>query len=120
MRVLVVEDEVLLAWELQDVLQRLGNEVVGPVGSPREALALAETEQLDAALLDVNLGTGTSIDAAATLAARGIPFAFITGYEHKRLPGDLDTVPRLTKPFDERRLASALESLRPVRRTERG
>jgi two-component SAPR family response regulator len=111
MRVLVVEDEVLLALEVQDMLQRLGQEVVGPVGNLREALKLAETEQLDAALLDVNLGTENSLKVAETLAERGIPFVFVTGYEHKTLPGSLNTAPRLTKPLDERRLERALHAL---------
>jgi two-component SAPR family response regulator len=110
----VVEDEFLLAMELGEILERLGNGVVGPVGRLGEALALASTEQLDGAFLDVNLGTATFAGIAEKLEARGIPFVFITGYEQKRLPGSLDAAPRLTKPLDERRLEAALDNLRPA------
>ena len=104
MRLLVVEDEFLLAVELQEMLERLGNKIVGPAGRLPEAIALAENEKLDGALLDVNLSTGTSTEVAEILIARGIPFVFITGYEYKKLPGSLDAVPRLVKPLDQQRL----------------
>ena len=104
MRLLIVEDEFLLAMELRSILERLGNEVVGPAGRLPQAIALAENEDLDGALLDINLSTGTSAEVAEILAARGIPFVFITGYEYKKLPDSLDAVPRLVKPLDEHRL----------------
>jgi two-component SAPR family response regulator len=110
MRVLVLEDELLLAMELQEILERLGNEVVGPVGRLSQARTLAETEELDGALLDMNLGTGTSFEIAETLAGRGVPFVFITGYEHKMLPASLNGARRLIKPLDERQLQEALEA----------
>lgn len=109
MRVLVVEDEFLIAMELQETLERLGIEVVGPVGRLAEAIASAATENLDGALLDVNLSTGTSAEIAKTLQMRGIPFIFITGYDHNTLSADLDSAPRLAKPLDECRLRGALE-----------
>jgi 5-methyltetrahydropteroyltriglutamate--homocysteine methyltransferase len=126
MRVLVVEDEFLLAMDLQQMLEGLKVEVCGPVGRPGEALALAQAEPLDGAFLDINLSNGDSFGIAEVLRARGIPFAFLTGYQQLRLPGGLGGSPRLIKPVQETELQEASTPspegarLRAVREHERG
>lgn len=78
-RILVVEDEPLIAMMVEDMLAELGAQVIGPAGSLAEALLLAE-EQIDAALLDVNLEGERVYPVAERLTVRGVPFVFATGY----------------------------------------
>lgn len=77
-RILVVEDEPLIAMMVEDMLAELGA-VIGPAGSLAEALLLAE-EQIDAALLDVNLEGERVYPVAERLTVRGVPFVIATGY----------------------------------------
>src|SRR4051794_22900016 len=79
-RVLVVEDEMIVAWLLQDMLADLGCAVVGPAARVSQALAMIDAEAIDAAVLDVNLNGQKSYPVADALAARGMPFVFSTGY----------------------------------------
>ena len=99
-QVLVVEDEELVAMMLADMLQELDCAVLGPAGELTEALALARDGALDAALLDVSLRGTASFPVAEALQARGIPFAFMSGYGEKDFPPAFREVPRLAKPFD--------------------
>jgi CheY-like chemotaxis protein len=99
-RVLVVEDEELVAMMLADLLGELDCGVVGPAGDLDRALALAETTAFDAALLDVSLHGTASFPLAEALQARGIPFAFMSGYGERDFPPAFGQVPRLAKPFD--------------------
>lgn len=96
LRVLVVEDNFLLAIELQAALTKLGCQVIGPVASVKDGMKIAETEALDGAILDINIVGGNSNAIAQVLARRSCPFFFITGYgspaaidpamkEHKQL-----------------------------------
>lgn len=97
---------------VEDLLSDLGCQVVGPAASASEAARAAEGELFDFALLDVNLGDGqTSFDAAEILRARGVPFAFVTGYGDQGVRPDLRTVPILSKPIDPRQLAKVIEGL---------
>lgn len=99
-RVLVVEDEPLVALQLQSDLEGDGHHVVGPVGDLAEGIALVQQEDIDAAFVDVSLGEQTSADIADQLLARQIPFVFATGYTDMRmLPEHLRSVPRLAKPY---------------------
>jgi CheY-like chemotaxis protein len=109
-RILVVEDEFVMALDLSDMLEELGGVVVGPVGRLAQGLALAESEELAGAILDVNLGSGSSFALADRLLANDIPVIFATGYEAMMLPDRFAGLPRLTKPF------SALEIERTFRR----
>jgi DNA-binding response OmpR family regulator len=79
-RVMIVEDEVMVATLLEDVLDEEHCTIVGPFGQLEEALDAARTEQLDLAVLDVNLGGIMSFPVAEVLARRGIPFLMLTGY----------------------------------------
>jgi DNA-binding response OmpR family regulator len=107
LRVLVVEDTLFIADLIVDELAEIGCTVVGPVPRVDQALALAERETLDGALLDVNLAGEFCFPVARALAARNVPFAFLTGYGDVGLPPEFRAVPRLTKPFE----LSALDNL---------
>ena len=80
LRVLVVEDEPIVAMCLEDLLVDLGIVVVGPAATLAEGLSEAQGSGLDAAILDINLGETTSYPIAALLAARSVPVVFATGY----------------------------------------
>lgn len=109
-RILVVEDEVLVAQLLADQLEDLGCEVVGPAGRVSEALEVLAAEAVDAAVLDVNIAGEKVFPVADALAARGVPFVFATAY------GALGVAPRhadravLDKPYHDRDLEHALRS----------
>jgi len=110
-RVLVVEDEALIAMFIADVVSGLGMDVVGPAGTVDQAVSLARTEQLDAALLDLNLGGAASLPVAEVLADLSVPFAFVTGYG--TLPDEAKEygVPELHKPLDPALLDGLLKRL---------
>jgi CheY-like chemotaxis protein len=100
LRVLVLEDEMIVLVMIEDLLSELGCRIVGPAVSVAEALALAEAGGFDAALLDLNLGRGeTSYPVADVLAQRRIPFAFVTGYSADMLQPPHQGRPILSKPF---------------------
>jgi PAS domain S-box-containing protein len=98
-RILVVEDEALIAMDIAATLEQAGCTVVGPAPTLAEAMRLADVERLDAAVLDRNLGGDSSAPVARRLRDRGIPFAVVSGYADAGLPPDLADVPRLAKPF---------------------
>ena len=98
--VLVVEDMALLADLLAEELESAGCRVVGPAARLNQGLALAGTADLDGALLDVNLGGENCFPIADALAARGVPFVFLTGYGTTMLPASYRDVPCLAKPCD--------------------
>jgi DNA-binding response OmpR family regulator len=108
-RILVVEDEFLIAMEVEDILRALGAEVVGPFGRLEPALGAVLKEDIHGAVLDVRLDGETSEEIAAVLVSRGVPVLLTTGYEGEQLPPVLRNLPRLRKPFDERDLRDMLE-----------
>ena len=98
LRLLVVEDEYYLADEARSVLCDEGAEVLGPVGTVAEASALIGTgTSIQAVLLDVNLRGEMAFHVGDALQERGIPFAFVTGYDRVALPERFAAVPRLGK-----------------------
>jgi CheY-like chemotaxis protein len=100
-RILVVEDDCLQAENLREELEALGAEVVGPVPSVADALALlAAGTPVDAAILDVNLGGETVFPVVEALQARTIPVVFATGYDAGTLPSAYAHVPCCEKPFE--------------------
>ena len=99
-RVLLVEDEVMVAWVLEDMLAELGCTVVGPAARVDQALAMIEAEAVDAVVLDVNLNGERSYPVADALAARGVPFVFSTGYNKNGLHAGYLGFPMLQKPFE--------------------
>jgi CheY-like chemotaxis protein len=107
-RILVVEDEMLVAMMVEDLLTELGCEVVGPAASVAEALRLAAQGRIDGAVLDVNLGSERVYPVADELKREQVPFVFVTGYG----PSGLDTGhhghPTIQKPFRPDRFGEEL------------
>jgi signal transduction histidine kinase/DNA-binding response OmpR family regulator len=110
-RLLVVEDEALVALDIVASLEGAGAEVTGSAGTAREALKIIGDTPLDAALLDANLRGQPVDDIAAALAARNIPFLFVTGYGPESLPKAFAKTAMLAKPFSQADLAAAVASL---------
>lgn len=110
-RILVVEDEFLLAMDIESAIRGAGGEVVGPLVSLEEAVATAKREELNAAVLDLNLRGQMSYPVAEVLGSRNIPFLFATGYSQDRLPDAFQCRPCLRKPFTWMALTAALERL---------
>lgn len=108
-RVLVVEDEVLVAINTEDALVELGFEIAGTATNLNQALRLAREECLDLAVLDVNLNGEASFPAAQILRSRGIPFLFATGYGLEGVEPALADTPTLKKPYRIADLKRAIE-----------
>src|SRR5674476_629764 len=107
-RVLVVEDEMMVSWLLEDMLAELGCLVVGPAGSVKQALAMIDAGAIDVAVLDVNLNGEMSYPIADALGARGVPFVFVTGYAKDRILDGYRVFPVLQKPFHRSELSDIL------------
>ncbi|MGK9264511.1 response regulator [Sinorhizobium meliloti] len=107
-KVLIVEDEGLVALLIEDMLQDLGCEIVASVAGLKEACGIAETALIDLAVLDVNLGGERSFPVAHILHERGVPFMFSTGYGSSRLPAEFSGSPVLAKPFSATTLQETL------------
>src|SRR3954463_5672526 len=99
LRILVVEDEMLVAMKIEDMLLDLGHEVAGLASRLSGALSLAREASFDAAMLDVNLAGDTGVAGAAVLAERGIRFVFATGYGPRGIAEPSRSRPVLQKPF---------------------
>lgn len=97
-RVLVVEDEHLVALALAEELEMAGAVVVGPASSLETALELIELNELDGAILDIELQSQLAYPAADALAARTIPFLFTTGFDASVVPSTYDGIPTVQKP----------------------
>lgn len=111
-RVFVVEDEVVVAFEMTDTLEDLGFEVVGPSVHLSDAEKRAETADIDVAFLDVNLGRGkTSAPVANILRERGIPFAYITAYDADQVDFIKPSDRVVKKPVSSPELLSVLETV---------
>ena len=110
-RVLLVEDEPIVAWLLKDMLVDLGCSVIGPAADVNQALAMIDAESIDVAVLDVNLRGQMSYPIADVLVARGVPFVFSTGYDKDRLLDGYRTFPALQKRFHRSDLGDTLAQL---------
>jgi CheY-like chemotaxis protein len=99
-RILVVEDEYLIAMNLQDGLENAGSVVLGPVPSVEKAIKKIESEpHIDSAVLDVNLGGVLAFPVADMLVARRTPFVFTSGYEDDALRTRYSGVKNCPKPY---------------------
>ena len=108
-RILVVEDELMIAMLIDDVLKEAGCEVVGPMPRLTPALQAASTEaRLDGALLDINLAGELVSPVADRLVERGVPFVFLTGYGWHMLPERFHSHPLVTKPCRQDLLLATL------------
>jgi PAS domain S-box-containing protein len=100
LRVLLVEDEALVAMMIQDSLLECGFEIVGPISRASDAVVAAAGSHFDAAVLDVNLGDGLVYAVADVLAERGVPFVFVTGYDADSIDTRFSDIPVLQKPIE--------------------
>lgn len=112
LRVLLVEDEGAISLLLESLLETLGCRVVGVASVLDDALRIAETAELDVALLDVNVTGQPVYPVAERLAVRGVPIIFSTGYGAAGLAARWRTTPVLVKPFTARQLETALRKVR--------
>jgi len=113
-RVLIVEDQLLIALDLRRMLESLGCVVLGPAPSVEKALALLEEQTPDIALLDEDLKGIPAVPVAQALTRRRIPYVIISGYEHS--PSDEDVLvkaARVRKPASVSALSDALDELWP-------
>ena len=111
LRVLLVEDEAMVAMLLEDMLRELGHDVIGPIARLEKAVTAAQQAALDVALLDVNLAGREIYPVADALAARGIPFVFVTGYGEGALRPPYGGRPTLPKPFRREQIAKMLAGI---------
>jgi DNA-binding NtrC family response regulator len=107
-RVLIVEDEFLLADDLAKALRKAGGEPVGPVSTIRQAEELIKRERVDAAIVDLNLHGEMASEFAERLASRNLPCLIVSGYAHDGLPETVSTIPRIEKPVSPDRVLNAL------------
>jgi two-component sensor histidine kinase/response regulator RpfG family c-di-GMP phosphodiesterase len=114
-RVLLVEDEALVAMMIQDSLAEFGFQVVGPLSTASEALAAARESHFDAAVLDINLGDGLVYTVAEILGVRGVPFVFVTGYDVDSIDPRFSDIPILQKPIERDMLQKVFMSSIPDR-----
>jgi PAS domain S-box-containing protein len=103
-RVLLVEDEILVAMMMRDMLTELGFTVVGPFSRLAEAMIAAVHEEIDAGIIDVNLGGEFVYPVADVLVARQIPFVFVTGYGVESIDSRFGYVPIVKKPVQRQAL----------------
>ena len=112
LRILLVEDELVLALGVADTLGDLGAVVVGPVATVEDALALVQrVPEIDGAVLDVNLGREVAYPVADALSARGIPFLFATANERAKLPERFADASICRKPFPAATFFDAIAAL---------
>jgi len=110
-RILLIEDEPLVAMDLEATLNGVGFVVVGPAGTIEDAKRLVAEADYDIALVDVNLAGRPVDELAATLTQRGIPFAFVTGYGREALPRGFQEAVVVGKPFSQGELIAAVAAL---------
>jgi DNA-binding response OmpR family regulator len=111
MRVLILEDDPFIAFDLQDIIESGGHEVVGVHRSQAEARKRL-TDMIEFAFLDVDVLDGKSFELASALRDRRIPFAFVSGSSRSELPAKFRDVDFIAKPFSE----SAIIRRLPVER----
>lgn len=111
LRVLIVEDEFMIALDIQAMITDLGCAAVALASTVEKALSLLEQDAFDIVLLDINLSGASSFPVAEMLAERKIPFAFLSGYDSQILPASFAERPILKKPFSERDLSALLTNL---------
>jgi CheY-like chemotaxis protein len=111
LRILIVEDEMLVAMNIEDMLLAMGHEVAGIASRLEPALALAAEGEFDLAMLDVNLAGSPSFPVADLLSVRGIPYLFATGYGVQGVEQAYRAAPVLQKPFRDRELQDAIRAI---------
>src|SRR5262249_23611105 len=110
-RVLIVEDEAMIAGLIESILRKGGWSVVGPVATLERALETIERERLDAALLDVRINGRDVYAVADVLMGRGIPFIFVSGFARKQMPPGYRDCAHIAKPFTPDAILARLEEV---------
>ena len=110
-RVLVCDDNLLMAEVICDFLRDCGLEPIGPVGELESALHIARVRALDGAILDINLKGRPCFAVCAILSARRVPFVFLSGYQPLVLPVEYRGAPIISKPFDPEELKTILAEM---------
>jgi CheY-like chemotaxis protein len=110
-RILIVEDEMLVAMLIEDAITDLGHEIVGPEMRLETALETAAREQFEFAILDINLAGKQSFPVADCLSQRGIPFMFASGYGAAGLVEPYLSAEVIQKPFSPRQIEDALKKI---------
>jgi CheY-like chemotaxis protein len=116
MRVLIVDDEPIIAMDMEMLILEAGYEIAGIVGKIEKALSFVEGDDFDVAILDANLGGTNSAPVANALSARGMPFVVVSGYEADQQHAALRAAPCLQKPVSSSQLIETLK--RVVEATE--
>lgn len=112
LKILIVEDDFLVAKALAEMVESLGAQVVGPASGAREACEMVKREAIDVAILDITLTPGSSAPVARALLYRNRPFIFVTGYSNiQLLPDDLRGYVVLAKPVDLETLRAAITNV---------
>jgi DNA-binding NtrC family response regulator len=102
LRILVAEDEAMIALDLESLLQDLGCEIVGPVANVEDLMQQFETQRLDGALLDINLRGEQVFAVLPRLVEQGVPVIITSGYDDITvIPQDFRALPRISKPFNQ-------------------
>jgi DNA-binding response OmpR family regulator len=115
-RILIVEDNFLLAEAVAEILESAGAKIVGPHASMIEAFEnLTEINAIDGAILDIGLGEHVSYPLAEALQTTGIPFMFLTGVKRDSLPPQFARTPHMLKPFTDEILVARLVEIGIVR-----
>ena len=116
MRVLLVEDNFIIALDLAELVREAGGEPVGPVATVRDGVAALDQSDIEAAILDINLGEESALGLATVLKERAIPFAFATGYSPDDvIPPEQADAPVLAKPYSAADVRAVLARLREVK-----
>jgi DNA-binding response OmpR family regulator len=117
-RIVVVEDDFVLATDICRTLRDLGATVLGPAPTPFYAMHLIGRKKIDAAVLDVRLHGTTVFEVADMLQDQGVPIIFATATDRQSMPGRFQGSPLLEKPFDRKKLISEIQAMtrRPVAR----
>lgn len=111
LRILIAEDNYVLAYCAKHALSNAGAEVVGPFADEAEAVEAIHDGRLNAAVIDVNFGSGPSFEMARALRSADVPFIFLTGYDQRSKTPEFADVQWLVKPIDESHIIGALANL---------
>ncbi len=109
--ILIVEDEWLIAEDYASTLRQAGYRIVGPCPSVEAGIAAVNAEQVDAALLDIQLQDEMSFPVAERLQKKNIPFAFLSGYSRQYLPPELESCELVPKPVAQRMLLATVRKI---------
>lgn len=110
-KILIVEDDVLIAMDLALIVEEAGGAVIGPFHTVDAALEGLNSDRLDLAILDFNLGPSTSERIAARLAEMDVPTAFLTGHASHHVTGHVPSATVIEKPVSQQKIARLLQTL---------